>query len=306
MVASFGARLRAERERKQVSLRSIAEETKIKMSLLEGLEGDDLSFWPEGLFRRAYVRAYARAIGMDPERVILEFLERYPEPIEPDPAEVPTPARSLLMSPIATMSGLLRRGARDAPPPAAPAATSLFSGPVPSCATRPVSSFSPSPAPSVPVRPAPSLSEFADLCTGVGRLPDRRGLPPLLADAARVLDAIGLVVWVWDACAASLKAALASGYSDEAIAQLPDVPATAPNAVAAAFRSRDACVIAGEAGLTGAVAVPVIGPAGCLGVLAIEVHSSCEHLDSIRALAVILAAQLVGLVAPVTLAEAVA
>jgi hypothetical protein len=122
----------------------------------------------------------------------------------------------------------------------------------------------------------------------------------------RVLDAIGLVVWVWDACAASLKATLANGYSDEAIAQLPDVPATAPNAVAEAFRSREACVIPGETGLTGAVAVPMIGPAGCLGVLAVEVHSDCEHLDSIRAFAVILAAQLVGLVGPVALAEAVA
>jgi transcriptional regulator with XRE-family HTH domain len=298
MVAGFGARLRAERERRKVTLRGIAEDTKIKASLLEGLEQDDLSYWPEGLFRRAYVRAYARAVGLDPERIVHEFLEHYPEPVEADPAEAVTPARSLLTSPIATVSGLLRRGSRsEAPPPAASPATTLFSGPVPS-SPRPVSSFS--------SRPAPSVREFSDLCTNFGRLPDRRGLPPLLADAVRVLDAIGLVVWVWDACAASLKATLANGYSDEAIAQLPDVPATAPNAVAEAFRSREACVIPGETGLTGAVAVPMIGPAGCLGVLAVEVHSDCEHLDSIRAFAVILAAQLVGLVGPVALAEAVA
>ena len=298
MVAGFGARLRAERERRKVTLRGIAEETKIKASLLEGLEQDDLSYWPEGLFRRAYVRAYARAVGLDPERIVHEFLEHYPEPVEADPAEAVTPARSLLTSPIATVSGLLRRGSRsEAPPPAASPATTLFSGPVHSF-SRPVSSFS--------SRPAPSVREFSDLCTNFGRLPDRRGLPPLLADAVRVLDAIGLVVWVWDACAASLKATLANGYSDEAIAQLPDVPATAPNAVAEAFRSREACVIPGETGLTGAVAVPMIGPAGCLGVLAVEVHSDCEHLDSIRAFAVILAAQLVGLVGPVALAEAVA
>jgi transcriptional regulator with XRE-family HTH domain len=298
MVAGFGARLRAERERRKVTLRGIAEETKIKASLLEGLEQDDLSYWPEGLFRRAYVRAYARAVGLDPERIVHEFLEHYPEPVEADPAEAVTPARSLLTSPIATVSGLLRRGSRsEAPPPAASPATTLFSGPVPSF-PRPVSSFA--------SRPAPSVREFSDLCTNFGRLPDRRGLPPLLADAVRVLDAIGLVVWVWDACAASLKATLANGYSDEAIAQLPDVPATAPNAVAEAFRSREACVIPGETGLTGAVAVPLLGPAGCLGVLAVEVHSDCEHLDSIRAFAVILAAQLVGLAGPVALAEAVA
>ena len=284
MVASFGARLRAERERKNVSLRAIAEETKIKMSLLEGLEQDDLSFWPEGLFRRAYVRAYARAAGLDAERVIREFLERYPEPVEADPADAVTPGRSFLTSPIATVSSLIRRGSRsEAPPPP-----------------------SSSPAASFSVRPTPSLLDFSDLCTSIARLPDRRGLPPLLADAVRVLDAVGLVVWVWDACAASLHAALAGGYSDEAIAQLPEVPATAPNAVAEAFRSREACVIHGGTGLTGAVAAPLLGPAGCLGVLAIEVHGSCEDLDSIRAFAVILAAQLAGLVEPVLVAEAVA
>ena len=66
MVPSFGGRLRAERERRDLSLQAVAEETKIKVSVLEGLEEDDLSFWPSGLFRRAYVRAYARAIGLDP------------------------------------------------------------------------------------------------------------------------------------------------------------------------------------------------------------------------------------------------
>jgi len=281
MVASFGARLRAERERKKISLRDIAEETKIKVSLLQALEQDDLSFWPEGLFRRAYVRAYARAVGLDPERLVREFLERYPEPVEADPRDAVPLGRALLISPIATVSSLLRRGSRSAAPP-------------------------PSSRPAPTSRPAPSFLDFSDLCTSVGRLPDRRGLPPLLADAVRVLDAVGLVVWAWDARAASLKAALANGYSDEAIAQLPEVPSDAPNAVAEAFRTREACVIPGGAGLTGAVAVPLMGPAGCTGVLAIEVHNGCEHLESVRAFAAILAAQLVGLVGPVALAEAVA
>ena len=114
MVPSFGARLRAERERKQIALRTIADETKIKASLLEGLEHDDLSFWPGGLFRRAYVRAYARAVGLDPERIVSEFLEKYPEPEETAPEDPVTP-RSLLTSPIATVSALLHRGARNEP-----------------------------------------------------------------------------------------------------------------------------------------------------------------------------------------------
>src|SRR5687768_14001028 len=118
MDAGFGARLRAQREEKQISLRAVADETKIKVSLLEGLEADDLSFWPQGLFRRAYVRAYARAVGLDAEPIVREFVEKYPEPVEVDPDEGAPSARDLLSSPIATVSSFLRRGPRTTSPPA--------------------------------------------------------------------------------------------------------------------------------------------------------------------------------------------
>src|SRR5216684_8465376 len=82
MPESFGARLRQRRERQQIALTSIAEQTKIKLSLLEALERDDLSHWPTGIFRRSFVRAYARTIGLDPDVVVGEFLELHPDPIE--------------------------------------------------------------------------------------------------------------------------------------------------------------------------------------------------------------------------------
>ena len=80
MTDSFGRRLRAERERKRVALQAIAQSTKINLSLLEALERDDLSRWPSGIFRRAFIRSYAQAIGLDPERIVREFLERFPDP----------------------------------------------------------------------------------------------------------------------------------------------------------------------------------------------------------------------------------
>ena len=305
MVGSFGPRLRAERERKDLSLQAIAEETKIKVSLLEGLEQDDLSFWPTGLFRRAYVRAYARAIGLDPERTVREFLEKYPEPVEPEPDDPLRSPRDLLSSPIATVSSLLRRGSRSALPLARPTA------PVDGGRAAAVEEAAPTVEDAIPTAveetvSEPSLLAMSDLCTRLGSLSDRRGLPPLLDDAARVLDAIGLVVWCWDARGGALRAKLANGYSDETIAHLPAVPVDAPNAVAAAFRSGEACLVSGATGLTGAVAVPVMAPAGCVGVLAIEVHNGCEQLASIRAFAAILAAQLAGFLGTVALAEAVA
>src|SRR5260221_5286215 len=82
MPESFGARLREQRERQQVALSTIAEQTKIKLSLLEGLERDDVSRWPSGIFRRAFIRAYAHAIGLQPDLVVREFLDTHPDPLE--------------------------------------------------------------------------------------------------------------------------------------------------------------------------------------------------------------------------------
>src|ERR1051325_7304852 len=82
---SFGTRLRVQRERKRISLSAIAECTKIRASLFESLERDDPSGWPAGICRRAFVRAYAEAIGLDPESVVREFVARFPEPADDTP-----------------------------------------------------------------------------------------------------------------------------------------------------------------------------------------------------------------------------
>ena len=80
MTPSFGARLRSHRERRGIDLDTIAQSTKISVGILEGLERDDTSRWPSGIFRRAFLRAYATAVGLDPESTLKEFLERFPDP----------------------------------------------------------------------------------------------------------------------------------------------------------------------------------------------------------------------------------
>jgi cytoskeleton protein RodZ len=67
MDSTLGTRLKTQRERQGVTLIAIAEQTKISVPLLEGLERDDVTRWPGGVYRRAYVRAYAHVIGLDPE-----------------------------------------------------------------------------------------------------------------------------------------------------------------------------------------------------------------------------------------------
>jgi cytoskeletal protein RodZ len=89
----FGSRLRRERERRQIALSSISANTKISVTLFEALERGDVSKWPAGIFRRAFIRAYAQAIGLDPEVLTREFLERFPDPAEPVPAAVADAAR---------------------------------------------------------------------------------------------------------------------------------------------------------------------------------------------------------------------
>jgi transcriptional regulator with XRE-family HTH domain len=88
---SFGSRLRYERERRQIALKSIAESTKIGITLLEGLERDDVSRWPSGIFRKSFIRSYAEAIGLKPDSVVREFVERYPDPLETQLAAISAP-----------------------------------------------------------------------------------------------------------------------------------------------------------------------------------------------------------------------
>src|SRR5258706_7509764 len=96
---SWCARLRRERERRQIALSSISANTKISASLFAALERDDVSRWPSGIFRRSFIRAYAQAIGLDPDVVAREFLERFPDPVDPP---VPAEATASITSTVPT------------------------------------------------------------------------------------------------------------------------------------------------------------------------------------------------------------
>jgi transcriptional regulator with XRE-family HTH domain len=77
---TVGTWLRRERERRGVTLAKISEDTKVAVPLLVGLEADDLSRWPGGIFRRAFLRSYATAIGVDADHVLKRVDEEHPTP----------------------------------------------------------------------------------------------------------------------------------------------------------------------------------------------------------------------------------
>ncbi len=369
MADSFGARLRQQRERQQIALASIAEQTKIGLSLLEGLERDDLLRWPTGIFRRAFIRAYAHAIGLEPDSVVREFMELHPDPVEvvaTVPAVPPTtgdepvsqgpptrlrclidraigslPRRRLqqsLLSHESTLesaAGVDRNSVKATSPPepelAAAARLSTMTALESVLATgrdsaKPVSppqlDLAPAPrrspetanesAPAAACEsanaaspPEPDLAAAAHLCTELGRVLETRDVAPLLEGAAKILNAVGLIVWIWDPHGTALRPALAHGYSDDVLAQMPEVRPDADNATATAFRSAQTRVVNGSDLASGAVVVPLMTPGGCGGVLAVELRHGREQSESVRALAMIFAAQLATLVGFAPLAEAV-
>jgi len=73
-VASFGAQLRQERERKGVTLEDISLTTKIGTRMLRALEEEHFDQLPGGIFNKGFIRAYARCLGMDEEQAIADYL----------------------------------------------------------------------------------------------------------------------------------------------------------------------------------------------------------------------------------------
>jgi transcriptional regulator with XRE-family HTH domain len=88
----FGPGLRRERERRGITLEQITAQTKIGASFFAGLERNDVSRWPGGIFRKAFLRAYAEAVGLDADRLVQQFLRLFPSSDDVTPAAEQTAA----------------------------------------------------------------------------------------------------------------------------------------------------------------------------------------------------------------------
>ncbi len=75
----FGTFLRTARERRGMSLQQVAATTKISARVLGALEQNDPSKLPGGIFARAFVRAYAREVGLDQEATVARFVAEFPD-----------------------------------------------------------------------------------------------------------------------------------------------------------------------------------------------------------------------------------
>lgn len=92
---SFGTWLRQQREVREITLREIADASKISFRYLEAFEQDRFDVLPAGIFARGFLRQYARYVGLDADDVVNRYLsaQQSLEPDEEGPESTPGAAR---------------------------------------------------------------------------------------------------------------------------------------------------------------------------------------------------------------------
>src|SRR3954468_8497002 len=72
-LASFGEELRREREIRGISLKEIADATKISKRFLDAIERNDHKTLPAPVFTRGFVREYARYLGLNSDEMVNRY-----------------------------------------------------------------------------------------------------------------------------------------------------------------------------------------------------------------------------------------
>ena len=75
---NIGAQLRTTREAHGLSLETMAQRTRVQPRILTAIEENDLTAIPPKPFGRGFVRAYAREVGLDPERAVHDYFGQFP------------------------------------------------------------------------------------------------------------------------------------------------------------------------------------------------------------------------------------
>lgn len=134
-VATFGEFLRDARERRGLTLQQIARETRIPWRHLDALEHGNLNVVPGGMYRRAEIRAYADAVGLDRSLALAQLEHALESSVAPEvrtPSAQPPESRARTTWPAlgaigvvaaATMFAVSLWNERSAPAPAADAPT---------------------------------------------------------------------------------------------------------------------------------------------------------------------------------------
>lgn len=184
-MASFGENLRRERELRGVDLHEMAEATKISVRFLQALEQDRVDILPGGIFPRAFVRQYGKYLGLDPERLVAEFVFAYggePSAHRPPAAavHVDRPNRGWLIAAAALLLAAVAAG------------WSMWSRPAPEAAAvaPPAASIAPPTFPPDRVYPPPADAAAAPAGVVVGLVVRKRSWVEAKVDGNTVLNRV--------------------------------------------------------------------------------------------------------------------
>ena len=132
-VTGLGALLKSEREKRDVSIDQITKLTRLRRHFIEALEAEDWRHLPAPVFVRGFIRAYARALNLDEDKVFDLYEGTTPPDMSvPQPVVAAPPPRKtpILVVGAAVVVGIivviyLLRGDRVPQPPEAPIAESI-------------------------------------------------------------------------------------------------------------------------------------------------------------------------------------
>lgn len=108
MTESLGEKLRQAREAKGLSLRDVADQTRIAHNYLEAIENDNYKTLPGGIFNKGFVRSFAKAVGIDEKEALADYTNLIASQVGSVPEESEKTRRPEVLTNDAQSSGVGR------------------------------------------------------------------------------------------------------------------------------------------------------------------------------------------------------
>ncbi len=171
---NIGSALKATRQRTGRSLQDLSDITRIKRAYLQALEEMRMEDLPSRPFTIGYVRAYARALGLDPEQAVERFKRDVPSDAEPLRAPVGVRKHSdvriallagggaVVISAVLLWNVARHSMAEETPPPAVVPESAAPMASAPSAAPATVAISAAQPAPQESTLPTPYVTPGLD------------------------------------------------------------------------------------------------------------------------------------------------
>lgn len=94
---SLGQILRKARESRKLTASQVAAATHMKVQTVEAIEKEDFSSMPAAIYCKGFIKLYAEYLGIDPDPLAREYVERFVAPPPPPPEEITEDPESFSM-----------------------------------------------------------------------------------------------------------------------------------------------------------------------------------------------------------------